>query len=154
MLATELRYEKTQSQVAETASLDAELLRQLYQQLEQAGRMRMKDWFEGEVNTVRSADMRYGEQIYEIDVPLEQVDFQSEDLLVQIKQAFEKRHEALYTYSLKEQEPVLINARIACTSTFPAPTEEHVALQQPCICSDWATSDLSRPVVRCRCLRF
>ena len=131
MLTTELRYEKTQSQVAETASLDAESLRQLYQQLEHASRMRMKDWFAGEVNTLRSADMRYGEQIYEIDVSLEQVDFQSEDLLQQIKQAFEKRHEALYTYSLKEQEPVLINARIACIGTFATLAEEPVALQQP-----------------------
>ena len=64
--------------------------------------------------------MRCGEQIFEIDVPLDQIDFTSPDLLDQMKAAFERRHEALYTYSLKDQDPVLINARVATVGALPA----------------------------------
>ena len=71
--------------------------------------------------------MRYGEQIYEIDVPLEDIDFADSDVLAKLKQAFEQRHEALYTYSLKEQEPVLINARVAAIGKLPATPAEPVA---------------------------
>ena len=45
-------------------------------------------------------------------------------ILEQLKLAFEKRHEELYTYSLKEQQPVLINARVATVGLLPAPPSE------------------------------
>ncbi|MBT6911766.1 MAG: hydantoinase/oxoprolinase family protein, partial [Rhodospirillaceae bacterium] len=62
--------------------------------------------------------------IFEIDVPLDQVDFAAPDLLAQIKGAFERRHEALYTYSLEDQDPVLVNARVATIGALPALPEE------------------------------
>ncbi len=128
MLATELRYETTRSHVSDTGSLDAATLRALYRDLERQGRARMSSWFGGEIRAVRSADMRYGEQIHEIDVPLDGIDFAAVDLLDRLKQAFEQRHEALYTYSLKNQEPVLINARVATVGTLPAPPSEPTAV--------------------------
>jgi len=99
-------------------------LRRIYAQMEHDGRARMRGWFDGPIEIQRSADMRYGEQIHEIDVPLDGVDLDSADLPEALKAAFEQRHEALYTYSLKDQQPVLINARVATIGTLPLPADE------------------------------
>jgi N-methylhydantoinase A len=57
--------------------------------------------------------MRYGEQVFEIDVPLNDVDWQAADLLDQIEQRFHRRHKELYTYASPGQEVVFVNARVA-----------------------------------------
>jgi N-methylhydantoinase A len=57
--------------------------------------------------------MRYGEQVFEIAVPLDGVDWTKIDPLPEIVERFHRRHEALYTYSLPDQETVLVNARVA-----------------------------------------
>ena len=124
MLATELRLEVTRTHIGDTSALDVTAINQLYGAMETEGRERLAGWFDGNIRTTRSADMRYGEQIFEIDVPLEEIDFAAPDLLAQIKAAFERRHEALYTYSLEDQDPVLVNARVATIGDLPALPEE------------------------------
>ena len=111
MLATELRSEAVHSHVGETDHLDTATVRRLFRNLQGMGRERMAEWFGGEIVSRLSAEMRYGEQIFEIDVPFSEDDLDAPDLLSRLKSAFERRHEQLYTYSLKEQEPVLVNAR-------------------------------------------
>ncbi len=56
--------------------------------------------------------MRYGEQVFEITVPLDDVDWSAADPLPQIVERFHRRHEALYTYAMPDQESVLVNARV------------------------------------------
>jgi N-methylhydantoinase A len=124
MLATELRLEVTRTHIGDTSDLDIAAITDLYEAMEKEGRDRLAGWFDGAIHTTRSADMRYGEQIFEIDVPLEDIDFGAPDLLARIKAAFERRHETLYTYSLKDQDPVLINARVATIGELPALPEE------------------------------
>ena len=124
MLATELRLEVTRTHIGDTSDLDIAAITDLYEAMEKEGRDRLAGWFDGAIHTPRSADMRYGEQIFEIDVPLEDIDFGAPDLLARIKAAFERRHETLYTYSLKDQDPVLINARVATIGELPALPEE------------------------------
>ena len=124
MLATELRSEAVHSHIGETDRLDVEAVRRLFDDMEKAGYERMRGWFDGEIVSRKSAEMRYGEQIFEIEVPLEGIDLDAADLLEQLKLAFEKRHEELYTYSLKDQQPVLINARVASVGTLPVPPAE------------------------------
>ena len=99
--------------------------------MEAEGKQRLSNWFDGAIHTVRSADMRYGEQIFEIDVPLDDIDFAAPDLLQRIKAAFERRHEALYTYSLADQDPVLINARVATVGSLPALPQEPLTPSGP-----------------------
>ena len=68
--------------------------------------------------------MRYGEQIFEIPVDLDGIDWSRPDLLRQMADAFHARHEELYTYALRDQEAVLVNARVAVIGELPAlPTE-------------------------------
>jgi N-methylhydantoinase A len=76
------------------------------------------------VRVRRSADMRYGEQIFEIPVNLDEIDWSRGDVLRQMADAFHARHEELYTYALRDQEAVLVNARVAVVGELPAlPTE-------------------------------
>ena len=124
MLATDLRFEMARTHIGDTGSLDAGAVRRQFEDLEREGRERLADWFDGPVKVIRSADMRYGEQIFEIDVPLAGVDMAAPDLMDRIKQAFEKRHIELYTYAMPEQEPVLVNARIAAVGALPAMPQE------------------------------
>ena len=41
-----------------------------------------------------------------------------------LKSAFERRHEALYTYSFPDQDPVLVNARAATVGQLPELVDE------------------------------
>ena len=74
-----------------------------------------------------AADMRYGEQIFEIDVTLDDLDWSAPDMLAQIAERFHQRHEQLYTYALRDQEAVLVNARVAAVGQLPELPQEPLA---------------------------
>ena len=95
MLATDLRYEVSRTHIGDTGSLKAGDVREVFAEMEQEGRDRLKQAFEGDVSISRSADMRYGEQIYEVDVSLDGVDFDEDDLMKNISDRFHKRHEVV-----------------------------------------------------------
>ena len=114
MLASDLRYEIVRTHIGDASALDAGRLDALYREMEAQGRARLAEAaFEGVILCRRSADMRYGEQIFEVEVPLDGVDWSGPDPIAAIADAFHRRHEALYTYSLRDQEAVLVNARLA-----------------------------------------
>jgi len=71
------------------------------------------------VSVRRAADMRYGEQIFEITVPLDGVDVEAPGLIEQVVERFHRRHEELYTYSAPDQEVVLVNLRLAVVGELP-----------------------------------
>ncbi len=124
MLTTDLRYEVTRTHVGEVGDLAAQDVRSLFDSLEMESVAAVRNWFDGSVRAERSADMRYGEQIFEIDVDLRALDFSSDSLLADMKSAFEARHEQLYTYALPDREPVLVNARVAAIGELAAPPAE------------------------------
>ena len=96
-------------------------VRAAFREMEAEGRRRLgAASFSGPVRVRPSADMRYGEQVFEVGVPLDHVDFERPDLLQQMADAFHSRHEELYTYSLRDQEAVLVNARVAVIGELPA----------------------------------
>ena len=119
MLATDLRYEVSRTHIGDTGSLKAGDVREVFSEMELEGRGRLKDAFDGDVSISRSADMRYGEQIYEVDVSLDEVDFSDDDLMKRISDRFHKRHEELFTYSLPDQDAVLVNGRLAAIGALP-----------------------------------
>jgi len=123
MLATDLRYELVESHVGDLRALRPATLRRLFARMETQARRRLGK-FDGEVKIQRAMDMRYGEQVFEITVPLDGVDLESADPLKDIVERFHERHEALYTYSLRDQEVVLVNARVAAVGTLPALPQE------------------------------
>ena len=130
MLATDLRYDYVRTTVSEMSSIGADQLRQLFSEMEREGRARVAqagDLAEG-VDIIRTLDMRYGEQIFEINVPLDDFDLESEGLIDRITEAFHRRHEELYTYSSPEQDVVLVNVRLSAVGLMKAiPTEPAIS---------------------------
>ena len=124
MLATDLRYEVSRTHIGDAGSLEANSVRQIFYEMEQEGRARLAAAFDGEISIKSSADMRYGEQIYEIDVSLDGINFDSKDLMQEISNRFHARHNELFTYSLPDQEAVLVNGRLAVIGELPRLPEE------------------------------
>ena len=118
MLATDLRYELVRSHVSEVTRMTPAALRRLFAELEEEGRRRLGA-FEGPVSVHRSLDMRYGEQIFEIQVPIDGVDLQARDAIEQVVGRFHQRHEELYAYHATGQEVVIVNARVAVVGALP-----------------------------------
>jgi N-methylhydantoinase A len=113
MLTSDLRYEVSRTHYGAGSRISADEVRELFAQLEQQAAGRLRAWFGGRLTIERSAEMRYGEQIFEIDVPLGGIDWDAAGLVDQIEDRFHRRHEELYTYASRDQEVVFVNARVA-----------------------------------------
>lgn len=120
MLNTDLRVELSRSQ-GQTGRLDTDALLAAFAAMESEGRARLA-WFDGAVTLHRFADMRYGEQVFEIPVALDDIDWRAPDLATILADRFHAAHERLYTYALRDQEVVLVNARLSVIGRLP-PTE-------------------------------
>jgi N-methylhydantoinase A len=123
MLSSDLRYEVGRTSIG-TGRVGAETIRSVITELESVAVGRMKAWFEGPVRIERSAEMRYGEQIFEIDVDLDGIELGASDLVEQIDRRFHQRHEDLYTYASPDQEVVFVNARVSAVGDVPRIREE------------------------------
>jgi N-methylhydantoinase A len=117
MLNTDLRVELSRSQ-GQSGALDTAALQAAFAEMEGEGRARLS-WFDGEIALHRSADMRYGEQVFEIPVGLDEVDWQSATLAADLAERFHAAHERLYTYALRDQDVVLVNARLSVIGRLP-----------------------------------
>ncbi len=117
MLNTDLRVELSRSQ-GQTGGIDTGGLQAAFAAMEAEGRTRL-NWFDGEVMLHRSADMRYGEQVFEIPVPLDDIDWNDPALAAVLADRFHAAHERLYTYALRDQEVVLVNARLSVIGRLP-----------------------------------
>ncbi len=126
MLATDLRFEVSRTHIGDTARLDGAGIKRLFAEMEEDGLARLRASFAGPVRVQRTVEMRYGEQIFEITVPLDDIDWDVDDPLPQIVQRFHDRHEALYTYALREQDAVLVNARAAVIGMLPGVPQEPI----------------------------
>jgi N-methylhydantoinase A len=113
MLTSDLRYEVSRTHYGAGGRISADEVRELFAGLEQQAAGRLRSWFNGPVSIERSAEMRYGEQIFEIDVSLDGLDWKANNLVDQIEERFHIRHEELYTYASRGQEVVFVNARVA-----------------------------------------
>src|SRR6476659_3560091 len=113
MLTSDLRYEVGRTHYGAGSRITADEVRELFAQLEQPAAGRLRSWFGGPISVERSAEMRYGEQIFEIDVALNDLDWNAAGLVDRIEERFHRRHEELYTYASRDQEVVFVNARVA-----------------------------------------
>jgi N-methylhydantoinase A len=134
MLTSDLRYEVSRTHFETGARSTASEIRGIFDGLEKQAAERMKVWFDGPIQIERSAEMRYGEQIFEIDVPLDGIDLDSPSLISEIEDRFHRRHEELYTYASRDQEVVFVNARVAAIGAVAAPATSKavVTSASPC----------------------
>ena len=153
MLATDLRFEVARSHIGDARALDGGAVKGSFAELEGAAMARLRASFAGPARASRTADMRYGEQVFEITVPLDDVDWSVADPLPQIVERFHRRHEALYTYAMPEQEAVLVNARVTVSGILEElPREPDLAAAPPApprgerriYLGDWVTAPVWR----------
>jgi len=115
MLQTGLRHEIARSVVgAGTMPNDGELAA-LFENLGEEAYDGLAQWYADEITLTRAADMRYGEQVFEITVPLDGVPPTGAAL----REAFHARHRALFTYDLPAEDVVLVTARAAAHGVLP-----------------------------------
>jgi N-methylhydantoinase A len=121
MLNTDLRLEMARG-MAQTDAADPTAA---WADMAREGRARLA-WFDGELLVRRSADMRYGEQVSEIAVACDGLDPAAPDFGAALAEAFHRRHEALFTYALRDRTPVLVNARVSVAGLLPpVPVQPH-----------------------------
>jgi N-methylhydantoinase A len=123
MLTSDLRYEISRTHYG-AGRISADEVRELFAGLEQQAVDRLRSWFNGNIIIERSAEMRYGEQIFEIDVSLDGLDWNAPDLVDRIEDRFHIRHEELYTYASRGQEVVFVNARVAAVGKVQRQDED------------------------------
>src|SRR5262249_12505265 len=72
--------------------------------------------------------------VFDIQVPLGDLDPAAPDLIDQIVARFHRRHEELYTYSAPGQDVVLVNARVAVVGVLPTlPSEPALEANGPAV---------------------
>jgi N-methylhydantoinase A len=123
MLATDLRFEMARSHVGDAGRLADDEIAGMFAAMEAEGTKRLRAAFDGTMRCDRSVDMRYGEQVFEVNVPLDGVDWKDKPL-AQIVERFHRRHEELYTYAQRDQEAVLVNLRVAVVGVLPGLPQE------------------------------
>jgi N-methylhydantoinase A len=119
MLTSDLRYEISRTHFESGAHTSADDIRAMFAELEREATVRLRTWFDGPITVQRSAEMRYGEQIFEIDVDLDGIDWNAPSLVRDIEDRFHRRHEELYTYASRDQDVVFVNARVAAVGAVP-----------------------------------
>ncbi|ODU56256.1 MAG: 5-oxoprolinase [Acetobacteraceae bacterium SCN 69-10] len=118
MLNTDLRVELMRS-LSQGGAIDVAGLRAAVAAMLEEGRDRLR-WFGADLETRLSADMRYGEQVSEVAVPFAPEDLAAPDAAARLAGFFHDRHEALFTYALRDRAPVLVNARVSVVGRLPA----------------------------------
>jgi len=132
MLATDLRFEVARTHIGDAGSFDGAATKRLFDALAEEATTRLRASYDGPMKLQRSVDMRYGEQIFEISVPLDDMDWTQANPLPEIVERFHRRHEELYTYAMRDQEAVLVNARVAAIGVLPdLPQEPRLPSAQP-----------------------
>jgi N-methylhydantoinase A len=139
MLTSDLRYEISRTHYGAGGRISTDEARNLFAELELGATGRLRAWFGGPMTTERSAEMRYGEQIFEIDVALDGLDWRAASLVDQIEDRFHRRHEALYTYAARDQEVVFVNARVAAVGEVSQRGQDARPAPSAAVCAPRAT---------------
>ncbi|MDA8250930.1 MAG: hydantoinase/oxoprolinase family protein, partial [Rhodospirillales bacterium] len=118
MLNSDLRVQGVRSLTQTARGLDPLALAAAFAAMEQEGRTRLAG-FGLAMDSFRSAEMRYGEQVFEIEVDLDGLDLSAPDAAAAIAARFHARHEALFTYALPDEAVVAVSARLATLARLP-----------------------------------
>ena len=114
MLCTDLKYDFSRSHPASLDGIDLETVRSILSGLESQGRekLRAQGISEDDIDVQRSADMRYLDQVYEVNVAFPDPSHQDSALLSEWSGNFHQRYQELYSYHQQEQEVRLVTLRV------------------------------------------
>ena len=121
MLSTDLKYDYSRSHPTPLLGMDLDAVKALVEGMESEGRQKLQDQgvLESCIEITVSADMRYLDQIYEVNVPVPDLTQDLELLLYQWAGNFHSRYQALYSYSQSEQEIRLVTLRVSLVGSLP-----------------------------------
>ncbi len=121
MLNTDLQYDLSRSHPSSLDRLDLDAVRAIVGELEAEGRQRLleQETAGGSVEAIVSADMRYLDQIYEVNVPVPDLSLDREALLAQWAANFHQRFEELFSYRQQDQEIRLVTLRVTVFGRLP-----------------------------------
>lgn len=121
MLNTDLQYAFSRSYTASLAQVDLDAVRTLSTELEAQGRARLhaQGIPDEAIDVLRSADMRYLDQVYEVTVPVPDLQLEPADLLTAWADNFHRRYQELYAYHQQEQEIRLVTLRVTVVGRLP-----------------------------------
>ncbi|MCH7713723.1 MAG: hydantoinase B/oxoprolinase family protein [Chloroflexi bacterium] len=114
MLATDLKYDFSRSYPASLDAIDLDAVRSITAELEAQGRAKLEA--QGiapeNVEVTCSADMRYLDQVYDVNVAAPPLDQDDGLILEQWASNFHRRYQELYSYQQSQQEIRLITLRV------------------------------------------
>ena len=113
LLSTDIRHNYSITKVKSCDEIDVEETAVIFDELERQAveQLKVENVREERIMTLRSADMRYVDQAYEINIPLGDGDSLKEQFDKMIP-AFHAAHEQLYTYSMPEKTVEFVNYRV------------------------------------------
>ena len=121
MLSTDLQYDFSRSYPASLDSIDLDTVRSIVDELAAEGiqRLRERGLPDEDIQVNRSADMRYLDQVYEVNVPVPELTKDDDALLDEWASNFHGRYEELYSYRQFDQEIRLVTLRVSVLGRLP-----------------------------------
>jgi len=121
MLATDLKYDYSRSHPTGLMGMDLGVIRGIVAGMESEGREKLlgQGVPESDIEISVSADMRYLDQIYEVNVATPDLSQDADALLSQWAANFHQRYQELYSYSQSAQEIRLVTLRVSIVGRLP-----------------------------------
>ena len=121
MLNTDIKHDFSRSHPVSMDRLDLEEARSILEELAAQGRDKLVS--QGlpteAVELNYSADMRYLDQVYEVNVPLPDPKLADSEFFAQLTANFHRRYQELYAYSQQDQGVRLVTLRVTAVGKLP-----------------------------------
>ena len=121
MLSTDLKYDFSRSYPASLEGINLTAVRSIMAELEDQGREKLRDQGvpEQDMEVQRSADMRYLDQVYEVNIPVPDPAQEDSRLLAELEANFHRRYQELFSYRQQDQEVRLVTLRVTVVGRLP-----------------------------------
>jgi N-methylhydantoinase A/oxoprolinase/acetone carboxylase beta subunit/N-methylhydantoinase B/oxoprolinase/acetone carboxylase alpha subunit len=132
MLCTDLKYDFSRSHPASLDGIDLETVRSILSVLEEQGRekLRAQGISEDDTEVQRSADMRYLDQVYEVNVAVPDPSKQDSAMLSEWSGNFHQRYQELFSYHQQDQEVRLVTLRVTVVGRLSRISQPYAAQPQ------------------------
>ncbi len=120
MLSADVRHDFVRTSISVSEDVDVNHLLSIFQDMEDQGRGQLhQEGFSGQsIVLIRSADMRYIRQAYELSVPIKNGPLKRQDI-PGIVDSFHSLHEKAYGYARRKEAVEFVNLRVVALGRLP-----------------------------------
>ena len=121
MLSTDLQYDYSRSYPSSLDSIDLGMVRRITGELEAEGRAKLREQGvpDEDVEVRLSADMRYLDQVHEVNVPVPDLSGEDEAIVSEWSSNFHQRYEELFSYHQVNHEVRMITLLVSVVGVLP-----------------------------------